>query len=374
MAEIVLKNATKKYRKGKVVAVNDLTLTCKDKGFVAILGPSGAGKTSTLKMIAGIEDLTEGSLTIGGEDMTNAAPQNRNVSMVFEGYALYPHMTVRENLAFPLKAKRYQDWTSEQIHAKVNEWAQTVGLDGLLDRKPSQLSGGQRQRVSLARALVRAPEPSVILMDEPIAHLDAKLRNSMRAELKRLHKDLGATIIYVTHDYEEAMAMADKIVVINNGELMQEGSPREIYDNPANEFVASAVGDPPINLLKGVVEEVDGKAVAKIGSECVIPLPFKPEKYGPSDIGIRPSEILISRDGDKTKDLYGTIERILPTGAKQIVEINFHNWMLLAKVKRDYSYKKGETVFLKPQDGKIYLFDSETKVRIYEDRGGKENG
>lgn len=155
MAEIVLKNATKKYRKGKVVAVNDLTLTCKDKGFVAILGPSGAGKTSTLKMIAGIEDLTEGSLTIGGEDMTNAAPQNRNVSMVFEGYALYPHMTVRENLAFPLKAKRYQDWTSEQINAKVNEWAQTVGLDGLLDRKPSQLSGGQRQRVSLARALVR---------------------------------------------------------------------------------------------------------------------------------------------------------------------------------------------------------------------------
>lgn len=374
MAEIVLKNATKKYRKGKVVAVNDLTLTCKDKGFVAILGPSGAGKTSTLKMIAGIEDLTEGSLTIGGEDMTNAAPQNRNVSMVFEGYALYPHMTVRENLAFPLKAKRYQDWTSEQINAKVNEWAQTVGLDGLLDRKPSQLSGGQRQRVSLARALVRAPEPSVILMDEPIAHLDAKLRNSMRAELKRLHKDLGATIIYVTHDYEEAMAMADKIVVINNGELMQEGSPREIYDNPANEFVASAVGDPPINLLKGVVEEVDGKAVAKIGSECVIPLPFKPEKYGPSDIGIRPSEILISRDGDKTKDLSGTIERILPTGAKQIVEINFHNRMLLAKVKRDYSYKKGETVFLKPQDGKIYLFDSETKVRIYEDRGGKENG
>lgn len=374
MAEIVLKNATKKYRKGKVVAVNDLTLTCKDKGFVAILGPSGAGKTSTLKMIAGIEDLTEGSLTIGGEDMTNAAPQNRNVSMVFEGYALYPHMTVRENLAFPLKAKRYQDWTSEQINAKVNEWAQTVGLDGLLDRKPSQLSGGQRQRVSLARALVRAPEPSVILMDEPIAHLDAKLRNSMRAELKRLHKDLGATIIYVTHDYEEAMAMADKIVVINNGELMQEGSPREIYDNPANEFVASAVGDPPINLLKGVVEEVDGKAVAKIGSECVIPLPFKPEKYGSSDIGIRPSEILISRDGDKTKGLYGTVERILPTGAKQIVEINFHNRMLLAKVKRDYSYKKGETVFLKPQDGKIYLFDSETKVRIYEDRGGKENG
>ena len=374
MAEIVLKNATKKYRKGKVVAVNDLTLTCKDKGFVAILGPSGAGKTSTLKMIAGIEDLTEGSLTIGGEDMTNAAPQDRNVSMVFEGYALYPHMTVRENLAFPLKAKRYQDWTSEQINAKVNEWAQTVGLDGLLDRKPSQLSGGQRQRVSLARALVRAPEPSVILMDEPIAHLDAKLRNSMRAELKRLHKDLGATIIYVTHDYEEAMAMADKIVVINNGELMQEGSPREIYDNPANEFVASAVGDPPINLLKGVVEELNGKAVAKIGGECVIPLPFKPEKYGPSDIGIRPSEILIFRDGDKTKDLYGIIERILPTGAKQIVEINFHNRMLLAKVKRDYSYKKGETVFLKPQDGKIYLFDSETKVRIYEDRGGKENG
>lgn len=374
MAEIVLKNATKKYRNGKVVAVNDMNLTCKDKGFVAILGPSGAGKTSTLKMIAGIEDLTEGSLTIGGEDMTNTAPQNRNVSMVFEGYALYPHMTVCENLAFPLKAKRYQDWTSEQINAKVNEWAQTVGLDGLLDRKPSQLSGGQRQRVSLARALVRAPEPSVILMDEPIAHLDAKLRNSMRAELKRLHKDLGATIIYVTHDYEEAMAMADKIVVINNGELMQEGSPREIYDNPANEFVASAVGDPPINLLKGVVEELDGKAVAKIGCECVIPLPFKPEKYCPSDIGIRPSEILISRDGDKTKDLYGTVERILPTGAKQIVEINFHNRMLLVKVKRDYSYKKGETVFLKPQDGKIYLFDSETKVRIYEDRGGKENG
>jgi len=225
MADIKIENATKIYD-GNVIAVDGLSLECRDREFLAILGPSGAGKTSTLKMVAGIEKLTDGRLLVGGEDFTETPTQNRNVSMVFESYALYPHMTVRENLEFPLKAPvRVKQFQPEEITRKVDEWAKIVGLYELLDRKPNQLSGGQRQRVSLARALVRSPEPNVILMDEPIAHLDAKLRNDMRTELKHLHRELGATIIYVTHDYIEAMAMADRIAVINKGKLMQVGTP-----------------------------------------------------------------------------------------------------------------------------------------------------
>lgn len=364
MADILLQDAVKTYNNGKVVAVNHLTVECRDHEFLAILGPSGAGKTSILKMIAGIEELSEGRLFIGGADMTNEPSQNRNVSMVFEDYALYPHMTVRQNLAFPLKApKRARKFSAAEIDAKVEEWARTVGLDELLDRKPGQLSGGQRQRVSLARALVRSPEPNVILMDEPIARLDAKLRNGMRAELKRLKKDLGVTVIYVTHDYTEAMAMADRIVVVNDGILMQEGPPREIYNDPANEFVASIVGEPPMNLLAGEVEKYGGEYFFRIFDDR-IPLPDGVRFAGKADVGIRPSEIAASREKPDTPCLKGEILEILPTGAKQIMEVNVSGKMTLVKVRRDASYQKGDRVFLTPDIEKICLFDSESKLRL----------
>lgn len=361
MAEILLKNAVKKYNNGKVLAVDDLTLECHDREFVAILGPSGAGKTSTLKMIAGIERLDEGQIFIDGKDVTDLPPQVRNVSMVFEGYALYPHLTVRENLAFPLRAPtRSKKLSNEEIREKVEEWAKIVGLDALLDRKTNQLSGGQRQRVSLARALIRSPEPNVILMDEPIAHLDAKLRNSMRAELKRLQKDLGVTIIYVTHDYTEAMAMADRIYVINNGCLMQQGTAKEIYESPANEFVASTVGEPPMNFISGEIKRCTNGLQFAFG-ESVLQLRDMDIDTEWADLGIRPSEIEIYHEDPGCDCLMGTILEILPTGAKQIMEINVSNRMVLAKVLRDISYQKGQTVYLVPMRDKLRLFHPQTK-------------
>lgn len=375
MAHIVLENATKRYNGSEIAAVDHLSIECKDKEFLAILGPSGAGKTSTLKMIAGVEEISEGKLYIDGQDMTDVPSQNRNVSMVFESYALYPHLTVRENLAFPLKAPtRKQKLTKMEIDAKVEEWATIVGLNNLLDRKPSQLSGGQRQRVSLARALVRSPEPNVILMDEPIAHLDAKLRNGMRAELKRLHQDVGATIIYVTHDYVEAMAMADRIVVLNNGHMMQQGTPKEIYENPFHEFVASTVGEPPMNFLRGEIEKDKNDYHFIFKDETPLKLQFIPEKEGTVDLGIRPSEIKVCHEKPEENSFTGYIENILPTGAKQIMEVNVANTMVLVKVERDYSYHKGDMVHLLPDLGKVCFFDSNSKRRVAGKDGENCNG
>lgn len=371
MAHIVLENATKHYRGGKVVAVDGLNIECHDQEFLAILGPSGAGKTSTLKMIAGVEDFTTGKLFIDGVDMTSLPSQKRNVSMVFESYALYPHFTVRENLAFPLRAPaRSQKLNKAEIDRTVEHWAEIVGLNQLLDRKPSQLSGGQRQRVSLARALVRSPEPNVILMDEPIAHLDAKLRNSMRTELKRLHQELGATIIYVTHDYVEAMGMADRIVVINSGHMMQEGTPEEIYEDPLNEFVASTVGEPPMNFLHGVLEAREDVLYFHFKDKQSLRLALHTDHRGPVDLGIRPSEIQLSRQLNPDMGLIGRVERILPTGAKQIMEINVSNAMILVKIPRNRSYQRGEMICLTPVQDKICLFDPVLKNRVRCKQGG----
>ena len=364
MANILLKNVVKKYEDGKVTAVENVSFECRDKEFIAILGPSGAGKTSTLKMIAGIEKMTEGSLYIDGVEVTLLPPQKRNVSMVFESYAIYPHMTVKENLTFPLNAPvRTQDMTKEQKEAKVLEVAKVVGLDQLLDRKPSQLSGGQRQRVSLARALVRAPEPNVILMDEPIAHLDAKLRNSMRAELKRLHKDLGATIIYVTHDYVEAMGMADRIIILNNGKLEQMGSPKEIYTNPVNEFVASTLGEPPMNFLEGELVINEGKNIFKFRNQK-LELNYRPSVLGLIDLGVRPSQIHVTKEIPTGNYFTGKLRNVLPTGAKQIMEVNVEGKRILAKIPRDMSYNMGDIVYLQPEMQHVCLFRSNDKTRI----------
>src|SRR6201996_6285104 len=248
MAEIILDNVTKRYPDG-ALAVDNINLDIHDGEFVILVGPSGCGKSTTLNMIAGLEDITEGELRIGGKVVNNAAPKDRDIAMVFQSYALYPHMTVRENMGFALKlAKRPQS----EINEKVNEAARILDLTQHLDRKPSNLSGGQRQRVAMGRAIVRTP--AAFLMDEPLSNLDAKLRVQMRTEVSRIQRRLGTTTVYVTHDQTEAMTLGDRVAVMRSGLLQQVGTPKELYDLPDNLFVAGFIGSPAMNFLPGTVE------------------------------------------------------------------------------------------------------------------------
>ncbi|MEA1965109.1 MAG: ABC transporter ATP-binding protein, partial [Candidatus Aerophobetes bacterium] len=256
MAKVLLNKVTKRY--GKLEAVKDLNLICKDKEFLVILGPTGAGKTTTLKMIAGIESISQGEIKIDGKMVNDLPSQERDVSMVFETYVLYPNLTVFENIASPLRTpRRRHNFPEKEIRRRVKKIAQVLEIGDLLNRMPAQLSGGQRQRVGLARALVR--QTTVTLMDEPIAHLDAKLRNSLRGELKRWQKDNNLTIIYTTHDYIEALGMGDKIAVLNKGKLEQVGTPKQVYNSPANEFVGLNIGYPPINIFRAHFERKNGQ-------------------------------------------------------------------------------------------------------------------
>ena len=252
MAEIQIKDLCKNF--GKVKAVIDLNLGIKDKEMLCLLGPSGCGKTTSLRMVAGLERPTSGTIHIGGKDVTNLPPRDRDIAMVFENYALYPQMTVFENIAFPLKVKEVPEI---EIKEKVMKAAGILEIQDLVDRNINQLSGGQKQRVAMGRAIVR--NPSVFLMDEPISHLDAQLRAHMRGEIKRLQKDLGTTMIYVTHDQLEAMSMADRVAIMNFGVLQQLGTPDEIFNEPVNEFVAGFIGDPPINFINGSLIEDSGR-------------------------------------------------------------------------------------------------------------------
>ena len=264
MASLSLKKIYKKYDNG-FCAVTDFNLEVADKEFVVFVGPSGCGKSTTLRMIAGLEDITEGEFYIGDKLVNDVEPKDRDIAMVFQSYALYPHMTVFDNMAFALKLRKVP---KDEIKAKVEEAAKILGLEELLDRKPKALSGGQRQRVALGRAIVRSPK--VFLMDEPLSNLDAKLRSNMRAEIIKIHNTLGATTIYVTHDQTEAMTMADRIVVMKKGIVQQVGSPKEIYDHPENLFVAGFIGAPTMNFMRGRVAE--GNFVTKDGGEIEIPV------------------------------------------------------------------------------------------------------
>jgi len=246
MAEIQLRNVCKRW--GSFIGVDDFNLTIADREFLVLLGPSGCGKTTTMRMIAGLEDPTEGTIMIGDKDVTHLDPKDRDVAMVFQSYALYPNMTVYENIRFPLKVRGIDPKTHDE---KVRRASAMVELDEFLHRKPAALSGGQRQRVALARAIVR--EPNVFLMDEPLSNLDAKLRVSTRAQIKHLSHEIGVTTIYVTHDQIEAMTLADRVVVMKNGVVQQVGSPTDIYDRPANTFVASFIGNPAMNLIEGTL-------------------------------------------------------------------------------------------------------------------------
>lgn len=333
MSSVVLKNVTKIYDKKRVI--DDVDLTINDKEFIVLVGASGCGKSTLLRMIAGLEDITEGEIFIGDKKVNDVQPKDRDIAFVFQSYALYPHMTVRENIAFGLKMRKIDKATIEK---KVQEAAEILDLGEYLDRKPKQLSGGQRQRVALGRAIVR--NPKVFLMDEPLSNLDAKLRVQMRSEIKKLHEKLQTTFIYVTHDQTEALTMGDRIVVLDKGKIQQAGSPEEIYNNPANTFVAGFVGSPQMNFI-------DSKDFPYETKEDVI-------------IGIRPEKMIC---GGKIK-LTVNIEISELLGSEKIAYFNIGDQKCSAKLPADYDIGKTLELSINPDD--LYFFNKENGKRIYQ--------
>lgn len=326
MAEVILKNVNKFYKKGNHV-VKDVNLRIKDEEFIVLVGPSGCGKSTTLRMIAGLEDISDGELYIDGKLMNEVSPKDRDISMVFQNYALYPHMTVYENMAFGLKLRKY---AKSEIKARVCNAAKILGLNEYLMRKPKELSGGQRQRVALGRAIVR--NPKVFLFDEPLSNLDAKLRVQMRAEISKLHQKLGATIIYVTHDQVEAMTMGDKIVVMNNGVIQQIDSPLNLYNYPKNYFVASFIGSPSMNFLNGRISS-DFTFISSLNS-ISFPLPNRIKNIVKPDheviIGIRPENLNKNDQNENIFSFNSKVELVEPMGNELFIysKIDNKNWII----------------------------------------------
>jgi multiple sugar transport system ATP-binding protein len=344
MSNVVLQRVTKRY--GAVEVVRGIDLQIGAGSFVALVGPSGCGKSTTLRMIAGLEDISEGDISIGGRVVTDLPPKDRDIAMVFQNYALYPHMTVGDNMAFALRQQRIE---KAEIKSRVANAADILELTPLLDRYPRQLSGGQRQRVAMGRAIVR--DPKVFLFDEPLSNLDAKLRVQMRTEIKRLHQRLKATTVYVTHDQIEAMTLADQIVVMRDGIIEQTGSPLELYDRPANRFVAQFIGSPAMNLLKGTLE-ADG---FKTPDGILLPAPSGAAAPGTSAIyGIRPEDITLADDG-----IEAVVEVIEPTGAEIQIFANIGQQQVSAVVRQRIQASPGDVVRLKPDFGRIHLFDAQ---------------
>ena len=330
MSKVTLKNVTKIYDKKKVI--DNIDLEIKDKEIVVLVGASGCGKSTLLRMIAGLEEITDGEIYIGDKKVNDVHPKDRDIAFVFQSYALYPHMTVRENIAFGLKMRKVDKATIEK---KVLEAAKILDLGEYLDRKPKQLSGGQRQRVALGRAIVR--NPKVFLMDEPLSNLDAKLRVQMRSEIKKLHEKLQTTFIYVTHDQTEALTMGDRVVVLDKGVIQQADSPENIYENPANTFVAGFVGSPQMNFI-------DSKYISC--EKDVI-------------VGIRPEKMVCGGDIKMTVDI--EITELL--GSEKIAYFTIGDKKCSAKLNADY--KLGKTLDLSINPADLYYFDKETGKRIY---------
>jgi multiple sugar transport system ATP-binding protein len=364
MANVTLRNATKSF--GAVQIIKGVDLDVKDGEFCVFVGPSGCGKSTLLRMIAGLEDITSGSLQIGGKEMATVEPADRGVAMVFQSYALYPHMTVRDNVGFGLKMTGHD---KADVEKRVGHAAEMLQLGPLMDRKPSQLSGGQRQRVAIGRAIVRNPE--VFLFDEPLSNLDAALRVQMRIELGKLHQDLKATMIYVTHDQVEAMTMADKIVVLNAGLVEQVGSPLELYHRPINMFVAGFIGSPKMNFIKGRATQT-GKTISVIlGDKSKITLAAQNAKLdGIQDVtlGIRPEHILIAEKGKS--DTKGTVRLAEYLGSETMFYLSMEDGAdISAKADGLSKAKPGEKLNLNLPPEACHLFDSAGKTIINGTRG-----
>jgi multiple sugar transport system ATP-binding protein len=350
MAEIQLRNLSKRW--GTFVGVDNFDLTITDKEFLVLLGPSGCGKTTTMRMIAGLEDATEGDILIDGKVVNDLQPKDRDVAMVFQSYALYPNMNVYENIRFPLKVRGVDPKTHD---AKVRRASAMVELDPFLHRKPAELSGGQRQRVALARAIVR--EPNVFLMDEPLSNLDAKLRVSTRAQIKNLSHELAVTTVYVTHDQIEAMTLADRVVVMEKGIVQQVGSPTEIYDRPANSFVASFIGSPAMNLIEGHLQ--NGRFTAP-GVE--IDELHGPD--GPVTLGFRAEDAQIAQEG--SGQIRAPIYSIELLGDATMVTIRINEALVSVKADKGFRATIHDEVSIEVRTKICHLFDHQTGTRIGE--------
>ena len=361
MSNVKLVHVNKIYD-GNVHAVHDFNLEIADREFIVFVGPSGCGKSTTLRMIAGLEEISTGELYIDGVLVNNVAPKDRNIAMVFQSYALYPQMTVEGNMSYSLKLHKVP---KPEIKRRVAEAAKILGLTEYLNRKPKALSGGQRQRVALGRAIVR--NPKVFLMDEPLSNLDAKLRVQMRSEISRIHNDVGATTIYVTHDQVEAMTMASRIVVMSAGYVQQIGTPTEIYENPANMFVAGFIGTPPMNFIKGIVS--DDKKYVVVNDEVKIPL-TKPQQETVKDYvgkeivyGIRPEHLALCDEKDAVFHGEVNILELLGDVLHCYTKVNDVNCIM--KTSALARVRKGDTIHFKPNSDFACFFDPENEKRIY---------
>ncbi len=363
MATVEMKNLTKVYS-GGVKAVDKANVTVNDREFVVLVGPSGCGKTTTLRMIAGLEEITEGDLYIDGKLMNDVAPKDRDIAMVFQNYALYPHMTVFNNMAFGLKIRKYP---KAEIEKRVHEAAQILDIEELLDRRPKALSGGQRQRVAVGRAIVR--KPKVFLFDEPLSNLDAKLRVQMRAELSALHNRLQSTMIYVTHDQVEAMTMGDKIVVMKDGVIQQIGAPLQLYNNPVNRFVAGFIGSPPMNIMNAEVREEGGSIVAdegsfsiKISGKHVDSL--KPYIGKTVLMGLRPEDLVYNEQAAAENNISAKVEVVEPLGAEIHLYVSTAEHQIIVRTPPRHDFQVDEQVNLTPDMSRIHFFDAETEKVI----------
>lgn len=342
-------------------AVHDFNIEINNNEFIVIVGPSGCGKSTTLRMIAGLEEQTSGNIYIGDELVNDKPPRDRNIAMVFQSYALYPHMNVYDNMAFALKLRKVP---KEEIDRRVKDAAQILGIDTLLKRKPKELSGGQRQRVALGRAIVR--EPEVFLMDEPLSNLDAKLRVQMRTEIVKLHNRLNATTIYVTHDQIEAMTMADRIVVMKDGVIQQIADPQTIYDNPANKFVAGFIGTPPMNFLNCRLEKRADKfyIVDKDLNVCL------PDEWndvvsninGDITFGIRPEGISEALPGEESAK--AIVEVVEPLGSETLLNLKIGSQSIIVRVSAEVKVTEGQYINLKFDMKKAHIFDAETGITL----------
>ena len=368
MSSIQMKNISKVYPNG-FQAVTDFNLDVEDKEFIIFVGPSGCGKSTTLRMIAGLEEITGGELIIDGKVMNDVEPKDRDIAMVFQNYALYPHMTVYDNMAFGLKLRKVP---KAEIDQKVREAARILDLESLLDRKPKALSGGQRQRVAMGRAIVR--NPKVFLMDEPLSNLDAKLRVQMRIEIARLHQNLGATIIYVTHDQTEAMTLGTRIVVMKDGVVQQIDTPHNLYDKPANLFVAGFIGSPQMNFLNVVIEKDGNETYAKIGDHTIL-VPVSKAKvleekgYMGKEVilGIRPEDIYDSPmfiDASPKTAIEAYVRGYELLGAEVFLYFDYNGQELTARVDPRTTTKTGDTPKIALDMEHAHFFDKDTELTI----------
>jgi multiple sugar transport system ATP-binding protein len=363
MASVTLRGITHRYYEGSgsVTAVEDIDLGIEDGEFVVLVGPSGCGKSTTLEILSGLSQPTEGRVFFGDEDVTNQPARKRDIAMVFQNYALYPHMTVEENMAFPLKQRG--DVTGRESARAVEDAASTMGIDEKLDRLPGDLSGGQRQRVALGRAIVRDPE--VFLMDEPLSNLDAKLRREMRVELQELHAALETTTIYVTHNQEEAMTMADEIVILKQGEIQQVGPPQRVYENPANRFVADFMGEPSMNFFRGRIIDGDPPSFDFEGQRTD-PIPLSNGSVRPDQevtFSIRPEHI--DPVDPEESDIFGEAALIEPMGSHFEAHVTLDSGdSVIAMLDPDTRVREGDRLGLRFDRTRVHLFDAATGARV----------